>query len=58
MIIDKAKEVLINSDASIATIAHQFTYDPSNFSKFFKKIEGITPGQFRKQSQKVPKSSP
>lgn len=47
-IIDKAKEVIADSEASIAEIARMFTYDPSNFSKFFKKMTGITPGQFRK----------
>jgi len=46
-IIDKAKELLANSDISIAKIALTLTYDPSNFSKFFKKWTGETPGSFK-----------
>ncbi|WP_010255841.1 helix-turn-helix domain-containing protein [Myroides injenensis] len=48
-IIDKAKELLVNSHYSVAEIARMFTYDPSNFSKFFKKLTQLTPGQFRSQ---------
>lgn len=51
-IIDKAKEKLINTDDSVSEIARIFTYDPSNFSKFFKKFVGKTPGQFRKENKK------
>lgn len=47
-IIDTAKSMLTDSDKSIAEIARILTYDPSNFSKFFKKMTGITPGDFRK----------
>ncbi|MDN3693541.1 AraC family transcriptional regulator [Chryseobacterium tructae] len=47
-IIKQAKQMLINSDQSVAEIARIFTYDPSNFSKFFKKMTGNTPGDFRK----------
>ena len=35
-IIEKAKNMLSETDLSIAEIARKFTYDPSNFSKFFK----------------------
>ncbi|MBB6369700.1 helix-turn-helix domain-containing protein [Chryseobacterium shigense] len=48
-IIDEAKKMIADSDRSIAEIARVFTYDPSNFSKFFKKLTGVTPGEFRKQ---------
>jgi AraC-like DNA-binding protein len=48
-IISKAKELLKNKEVSIAQISLSLTYDPSNFSKFFKKWTGMTPGQFRKQ---------
>ncbi|GAB3025269.1 hypothetical protein GCM10027051_32460 [Niabella terrae] len=48
-IIDKAKELLANTDFSIAKIALTLTYDPSNFSKFFKKWTGETPGFFRRK---------
>ena len=40
--------LLKETKASIAQIAIQLTYDPSNFSKFFKKWTGLTPGNFRK----------
>lgn len=46
-----AKELILQTDLSIADIARQLTFDPSNFSKFFKHFEGITPNQFRKQQQ-------
>ena len=42
-----AKELILTSDLSIAEIARQLTFDPSNFTKFFKHFEGITPKQFR-----------
>lgn len=51
-IIDKAKEMLENTDTSIAKIALTLTYDPSNFSKFFKKWTGETPGSFRSENLK------
>lgn len=61
-IVEKAKSLLKETDLSIASIAKQLTYDPSNFSKFFKKFTGQTAGEFRKQQKpgksKVPKSSP
>ncbi|MCT2560373.1 helix-turn-helix domain-containing protein [Chryseobacterium herbae] len=50
-IIHEAKMMITDSDQSIAEIARVFTYDPSNFSKFFKKMTGTTPGAFRKNSQ-------
>ena len=58
-IIDHAKKMLLETDKSISDVANILTYDPSNFSKFFKKFVGQTPGQFRKQEKnKFPKSSP
>ncbi|MGU3374874.1 helix-turn-helix domain-containing protein [Chryseobacterium sp. M5A1_1a] len=50
-IIREAKLMLSNSDKSVAEIARIFTYDPSNFSKFFKKMTGSTPGKFRESYQ-------
>ncbi|BAP31262.1 transcriptional regulatory protein [Chryseobacterium sp. StRB126] len=49
-IIRQAKQMLTDSEYSVAEIARIFTYDPSNFSKFFKKMTGETPGVFRKAS--------
>lgn len=51
-IIDEAKGMLSETDRPIAEIARKLTYDPSNFSKFFKKFVGQTPGQFRKENKK------
>ncbi|NLR57734.1 helix-turn-helix transcriptional regulator [Chitinophaga polysaccharea] len=48
-IIDAAKKMLAETDKPIAEIANILTYDPSNFSKFFKKITGQTPGHFREK---------
>ena len=49
-LMDIAKELILTSDLSIAEIARQLTFDPSNFSKFFKHFEKITPKQFRERS--------
>lgn len=46
-ILEKAKQLLDETDWPVAKIALRLTYDPSNFSKFFKKYTGETPGQFR-----------
>lgn len=42
-----AKELLKDSTIPIAQIAFKLTFDPSNFTKFFKRFEGITPKQYR-----------
>lgn len=47
-----AKELILESNNSIASIAKHLQYDPSNFGKFFKQYEGITPKQFRNDHQK------
>jgi len=52
-IIDQIKNMLMDSDKSVAEIARIFTYDPSNFSKFFKKMTGFTPGEFRNSKKSV-----
>jgi AraC family transcriptional regulator, regulatory protein of adaptative response / methylphosphotriester-DNA alkyltransferase methyltransferase len=43
-----AKSLLIETTLPIGQIAAQLTYDPSNFTKFFKHYSGITPKNFRK----------
>lgn len=50
-IIERVQKILIETDLSVAEIARKFTYDPSNFSKFFKKWTGETPGNFRKNNK-------
>ena len=58
-IIDRARQMLQETDWSVAVIALKLTYDPSNFSKFFRKFTGMTPGTYRAQHpDKKPKSSP
>ena len=42
-----AKRMLTETNVTIAQIAANLTFDPSNFTKFFKHFEGITPKQFR-----------
>jgi AraC family transcriptional regulator of adaptative response / methylphosphotriester-DNA alkyltransferase methyltransferase len=42
---------MLETSLSIAEIARKLTYDPSNFSKFFKKYVGMSPGQFRKNQK-------
>lgn len=49
-LMDIARELIRTTDLSISAIARQLTYDPSNFTKFFKHFEGMTPKQFREQS--------
>ncbi|MEM6318304.1 MAG: helix-turn-helix transcriptional regulator, partial [Bacteroidota bacterium] len=45
----EARTLLRNSDKTVAEIAFDLRFsDTSNFSRFFKKMEGQTPGQFRK----------
>lgn len=47
-ILAMAQDMLANTDDSIADIAIRLDYDPSNFTKFFKKYGGgITPKQYR-----------
>ena len=45
-----AQELLLDPRRSIAAVAAQLTYDPSNFTKFFKRFVGVTPRQFREQA--------
>lgn len=47
-----SKELLLETNLTIAAIARQLTYDPSNFTKFFKHYTGMTPKQFRKNHGK------
>lgn len=49
-ILEKANQMLRETDYSAAEIARKLTYDPSNFTKFYKKYSGMTPGQYRRKS--------
>ncbi len=46
-IIAIAKRMLEQNDMPINAIATTLTYDPSNFTKFFKKFTNQTPKQYR-----------
>jgi AraC-like DNA-binding protein len=47
-IIEIAKTLLQQGTKSVTDVAYQLTYDPSNFTKFFKSYVHQTPGQYRK----------
>jgi len=47
-----SKELLAETGLPISVIAHQLTYDQSNFTKFFKQFTGMTPKQFRTRRRK------
>lgn len=49
-LIEAAKHLLINEDMTPAAVARKLTYDPSNFSKFFKKWTGETPGAYKEKA--------
>jgi len=51
--IDIAKNLLQNSELTIAEIAYKLTFEPTNFTKYFKKHTGQTPSQFRKKSDSL-----
>jgi AraC-like DNA-binding protein len=42
-----AKRMLNDPQKSITDIAFNLAFDPSNFTKWFKRFEGTTPTQFR-----------
>ena len=54
-----AKSMLEKNDMTIHAIATLLTYDPSNFTKFFKKFAHTTPKQYREDflaQQRIQKS--
>ncbi|QIP15913.1 helix-turn-helix transcriptional regulator [Spirosoma aureum] len=42
-----ARTMLRDNRRTIADIAMTLTFDPSNFTKFFKRFQGVTPRQYR-----------
>lgn len=53
--VQKAKELLIETDTKIKGIAENIGYQHSYFNRIFKKSEGVTPSQFRELSRKESK---
>ena len=50
--INRAKELLLSTNISCAQVAYQSGYNDSHyFSTFFKKKTGLTPQEFREQTQ-------
>lgn len=48
MILMESKALLLQTPSSVAEIAYQLEFsDPSHFNKFFKKLTGATPLQYR-----------
>jgi len=49
-IMEEAKRMLRHTAMPIADICYRLTFnEPTNFTKFFKAMEGMTPKQYRKQ---------
>lgn len=50
----EAKKLLLETNLSVAEIGYHFAYeDPTNFTKFFKGMVGMTPLQYRKAAKSV-----
>lgn len=52
-VMEEARKMLQDPGLSIASIAGKLTFDNSNFTKFFKRFEGVTPSQYRQQLSEV-----
>lgn len=49
-LVDVAKNILLQPEKSISEVAHELGFEyPQYFSRLFKKMEGISPSQFREQ---------
>ncbi|WP_282936459.1 helix-turn-helix domain-containing protein [Paenibacillus sp. RC67] len=50
---EKAKEMLRNSELKINEVSEKVGYQHSYFNRIFKKYEGVTPSQYRDMSRKA-----
>ncbi len=50
-LISIAKELIVSTKKPIGHIAEILTFDPSNFTKFFKSYAGVTPKKFREMNR-------
>jgi AraC-like DNA-binding protein len=51
--LDKARELLRETDLKISEVAEEVGYQHSYFNRLFKKQEGVTPSQYREMSRSV-----
>ncbi len=49
-LMEEARKMLRQEQFTIAEIAERLTFDTSNFTKFFKRFEGVTPSAYRQQT--------
>ncbi len=49
-LMELARQLLLDKSLSAAEVGRRLTMDPSNFGKFFKRFQGCTPGEFRRQN--------
>lgn len=49
--LSKAKELLRETDKRMNEVAEAVGYQQTYFNRIFKKLEGVTPGQYRERSQ-------
>jgi AraC family transcriptional regulator of adaptative response / methylphosphotriester-DNA alkyltransferase methyltransferase len=40
---------MLQENVPVKEIAYKLTFDPSNFTKFFKRFAGVTPKQYKEQ---------
>jgi AraC family transcriptional regulator of adaptative response / methylphosphotriester-DNA alkyltransferase methyltransferase len=52
-LMDESRRLLQDGRHTIAAIAERLTFDTSNFTKFFKRFEGVTPSAYRQQIQEA-----
>jgi AraC-like DNA-binding protein len=55
-ILNISKSMLEKNENSISQIATLLTYDPSNFTKFFKKFTNMTPKKYREDYMQTQRS--
>ncbi|THF77741.1 helix-turn-helix domain-containing protein [Cohnella fermenti] len=49
--LERAKELLAKTDWRINDIAEKVGYQPTYFNRIFKKLEGLTPSQYREKTK-------
>ena len=48
-LMEVSRTLLLQPNISIADVAFRLTFDTSNFTKFFKRFEGVTPSVYRQR---------